>query len=126
LPWPSAVPRFGNWSQKAGVWHCEPPTDFLNDMVFVRLHLDATDADTGPMEIALGSHKAGAVPAGQAQIIADLYPTELCIAARGDILVLHMLILHRSRSALAATQRRTLRVDYAAAPLPPSLEWADG
>ena len=32
------VEGYSNWSQKAGVWHCEPPISVLSKMLFVRVH----------------------------------------------------------------------------------------
>jgi ectoine hydroxylase-related dioxygenase (phytanoyl-CoA dioxygenase family) len=115
---------YTNWSQKAGVWHCEPPLDVLNKMLFVRVHLDGATAENGAMEIALGSHKNGAVPSGQADTIAQRHTHALTTAEAGDILILPMLTLHRSRTSKTATPRRTLRIDYAANALPPPLQWA--
>jgi ectoine hydroxylase-related dioxygenase (phytanoyl-CoA dioxygenase family) len=119
------LPTFSNWSQKAGVWHCEPPIDFLSRMLFVRVHLDPSDAMSGPMEIAVGSHNRGFVLSSMATETALAYPVETCLAERGDVLVLHMLTLHRSLPARNATTRRALRVDFCAESLPPPLEWAD-
>ncbi|WP_054008352.1 phytanoyl-CoA dioxygenase family protein [Cypionkella psychrotolerans] len=118
------IEGFHNWSQKAGVWHCEPPLAFLNQMLFVRLHLDPTDADSGPMEIALGSHRAGLIPSAASDATSATHETELSTAQRGDILILHMLTLHRSRPAQLPSARRTLRIDFAKAALPAPLEWA--
>lgn len=118
------IPGFTNWSAKHGQWHCEPPLALLQNMLFVRLHLDPCDASTGAMEIALGSHVEGAVAADQADTIATRYPLEPCTASRGDVLILNMLTLHRSRPATIATTRRTLRVDYSADPLPHPMDWA--
>ncbi len=119
------LPFYSNWSQKAGIWHCEPPVDVLSGMLFVRVHLDPNEATSGPMEIAVGSHNAGLVLSSAATETALAYPQETCLAARGDILILHMLTLHRSLPAKNATSRRTLRVDFSAEILPPPLEWAD-
>lgn len=118
------IAGYTNWSAKQGQWHCEPPLALLQNMLFVRLHLDPCDASTGAMEIALGSHVEGAVVATQAEATANRYPLELCTARRGDVLILNMLTLHRSLPATIATTRRTLRVDYTAAALPPPLQWA--
>ncbi|MDZ4309018.1 MAG: phytanoyl-CoA dioxygenase family protein [Cypionkella sp.] len=118
------VEGFHNWSQKTGIWHCEPPLAFLNQMLFVRLHLDPTDADSGPMEIALGSHHAGLITSAACDATAASHQTELCTAQRGDLLILHMLTLHRSRPAIQPSARRTLRIDFAKAALPTPLEWA--
>jgi ectoine hydroxylase-related dioxygenase (phytanoyl-CoA dioxygenase family) len=118
------VEGYHNWSQKAGVWHCEPPLALLNQMLFVRLHLDPTDIACGPMEIALGSHLGGLTPSATCDAAAAAHQTELCTAQRGDVLVLHMLTLHRSRPAQQPSTRRTLRIDFANAALPTPLEWA--
>ncbi len=118
------VSGFGNWSRKAGGWHCEPPVNILEEMLFVRIHLDEQDEANGAMEIALGSHKAGVLSAREIKDKIGDYHTEICSAARGDVLVLKMLLLHRSRPSSSRSPRRTLRVDYAADDLPLPMEWA--
>lgn len=119
------VEGFSNWSQKAGVWHCEPPLAVLERILFVRVHLDDTDADSGAMEIARGSHGAGKVSATEAAEVAVRYPLEACTAKRGDVLLLKMLTLHRSGSATQATSRREVRIDFASFALPTPLNWAE-
>ena len=117
------VKGYTNWSNKAGLHHCEPPKMILDHMLFVRLHLDNESVESGPMQIALGSHLCGFVRSEDAQIRANAHEVETCIGKRGDILVLKMLMLHRSAPAVQATSRRVLRVDYANSPLPRPLEW---
>jgi hypothetical protein len=117
---------YSNWTAKDGVWHCEPPLALLEQMIFVRIHIDASDESNGAMELALGSHKLGAVPASSAGTIASTLPPELCRAGPGDVLIAKALILHRSQTALHASNRRALRVDYARrADLEPRLEWSN-
>jgi Phytanoyl-CoA dioxygenase (PhyH) len=118
-----AVSGFGNWSQKRGVWHCEPSTEVFAQMRFVRVHLDDCDAANGAMEIAVGSEGEGVVADGRAAEIASRYPAEVGKAQRGDIQILPMLILHRSRPSLSPAPRRTLRLDYALGTLPHPLAW---
>ena len=117
-------PGFANWSQKSGCWHCEPPLEILQRMLFVRLHLDACGEDNGPMEIALGSHGSGLVPATDAEDLAATCETEVCLAKPGDILVLKMLTLHRSKPSNIPANRLTLRLDFSPDLLPEPLEWA--
>jgi hypothetical protein len=114
---------FTNWSQKAGIWHCEPPVEIFATMRFVRVHLDDCNAENGAMEIALGSERTGGVPESAAAETAAGFPSELCTAERGDIQILPMLVLHRSRPSQSATPRRALRLDFASQSLPPPLEW---
>jgi ectoine hydroxylase-related dioxygenase (phytanoyl-CoA dioxygenase family) len=80
-----ALPGYGNWSQKNGIWHCEPPLALLDRMLFVRLHLDDTDNENGAMQIVPGSHKEGVIPADSAAAFARSRPTEICHARRGDV-----------------------------------------
>ena len=123
---------FSNWSSKEGHWHCEPPIDLLNKMLFVRVHLDQNSAENGAMEIALGSHTQGKVASGAASDVAGKYATEVAAAEPGDVLVLSMLTLHRSRPANSLANslatcppaRRVLRVDYAPFELPGRLQWS--
>lgn len=117
-------PHFRNWSMKNGLWHCEPPIELLERMLFVRIHLDASNEENGCLEIARGSHHFGVVPSNVAADAANRALSEVCHAARGDILVLKMLTLHRSLYAERAENRRTFRVDYSADNLPSPLQWA--
>lgn len=119
-----ALPGFVNWSKKGVHWHCEAPVSILSRMVFARLHLDPGTNDNGAMEVAVGSHRKGYIKAGNATAMAENLPTEICLAERGDILILKMLTLHRSQASHDGAPRRAIRIDYAAEPLPSPLEWA--
>lgn len=113
------VDGYQAWSCKDGLWHCRPPRHVLQDMLFCRIFLDDVGGADGGMEIALGSHlqdhKTGEDPGGA---------TETEIAKRGDVLVMDMRMVHRSRPADTPRGRRVLRVDLARAPLPEPLRWA--
>ena len=115
---------FSNWSHKGGTWHCEPPVEILRDMLFVRLHLDPQTIQNGAMEIALCSHRFGVVSTEQAAELASGCQTECVIADPGDVLILNMLTLHRSRSAANPSSRAALRIDFASTGLPVPLNWA--
>lgn len=117
------APGFDRWSNKDGIWHCEPPPATLIGMRFVRVHLDDCDSDNGAMEIAVGSDAEGAVHAPLAAAVAASYPVQTCTAQRGDIQVLPMLVLHRSRPSASGITRRALRLDYAFNDLPAPLAW---
>jgi len=118
------VQGYDKWTKKSDVWHCEPPQQVLDEMLFVRIHLDDTDCTNGAMEIAVGSHINGIVPAATAEATAHRYPIESCEAKRGDILVLKMLILHGSKPSTVASNRRVFRIDFASFDLPAPLNWA--
>ena len=117
------VAGYKNWTKKSGTWHCEPPQSVLDEMLFVRVHLDGTDQSNGAMEIAVGSHSDGFVPSATAEETANSYPVETCIAKRGDVLILKMLTLHSSKPAQVQSGRRVLRVDFSPSQLPQPLSW---
>ena len=96
----------------------------LDNMLFVRVHLDDAGVENSAMEIALGSHKCGRVAADDAEVHAMRHETELCIAKRGDVQVLKMGILHRSRTSSSQRPRRAVQIDFSADHLAEPLLWA--
>lgn len=117
------VSGFNAWTRKAGVWHVEPPIQILQEMIFARVHLDDADQDSGCMELALGTHRQGRILAEDASGVGAVGPSEICMAKRGDVLLVKALSLHRSLRAVAAVSRRVLRIDYSASELPLPLKW---
>lgn len=117
------ISGYHNWSKKSGTWHCEPPQHILEQMMFVRVHLDNTDKLNGAMRISVGSHAKGIVPSKDAEAEALKHPIEYCDALRGDVLVLKMLTLHSSKPAKIKSGRRVLRIDFSASELPAPLGW---
>lgn len=115
------VQGYNKWTKKSDVWHCEPPQQILDEMLFVRVHLDDTDQSNGAMDIAVGSHISGIIPASIAEETAHRYPIECCEAKRGDVLVLKMLTLHGSKPSKVGFSRRVLRIDFASFNLPAPL-----
>jgi len=118
------APGFTNWTNKAGIWHAEAPIALLERMIFARVHLDPAGEPNGCLQLALGTHNQGKIPAADAERIAEAAPIENCIAARGDVLFAKALILHRSSSSRADSSRRAIRIDYCAEALPNPLAWA--
>ena len=117
---------FGPWTVKGGVPHVEPPAALLQSMLTLRLFAAPCGADQGPVEIALGSHHEGRVPAGAAAERARSRPLLVATGSAGDVLAMRLLALHASARSTSSAPRRVLHVDYAAAELPSPLRWAFG
>jgi len=118
------VEGYTNWTKKSGIWHVEPPAHILEKMIFARVHLEDNTEENGCMEIALGSHRHGKIPTEiHAKIVSSLQ-TEMCIAKKGDVLIVKALTLHRSQASNSDKTRKTLRVDYSNQELPLPLQWA--
>ena len=118
------TPGFTNWTNKAGIWHAEPPIEVMDRMIFARIHLDPADTENGCLQLALGTHARGKIAAADAEAIANAAAIENCVAARGDVLFAKALILHRSSPSRTNAGRRAIRIDYCAEELPHPLEWA--
>lgn len=100
---------------KAGLWHCEPPETLLQQMLSLRIHLDPSTAENGPLSVVAGSHCSG--PQGEVvQLLAE----------RGDVIAMRPLIDHASpRSEPGSTlHRRVIHLEFAADPrLPDGYHW---
>lgn len=117
------VPGFENWNVKDGTTHVEPPVLLLQAMVTLRLHLDETEHDNGPLDILPGSHLLGRLPAAEAVRRGKEGPCVRCVVGRGDVLAMRLLTVHKSERSARASRRRVLHVDYSADDLPPPLLW---
>jgi ectoine hydroxylase-related dioxygenase (phytanoyl-CoA dioxygenase family) len=115
------APEFVGWSRKAGVWHVRPPADVLGGMVAVRVHLDDSNADNGPLRVLPGSHQFGwidDIDAWKSRV-----PDVICTVACGGVVAMRPLTLHASAPSMAAGRRRVIHIEYAADELPHGLEW---
>ena len=109
---PKAVPGFDGWVDKGPFWQVQAPEELVAQVRSLRLHLDDSGPDTGPLLVKPGSHR------GQ-----EAEPIELH-ARRGDAILMHPLLLHASARPQALSPRRVLHIEWAAFELPGGLEWA--
>jgi len=49
-------PEWTSWSQKGGIWHAHAPEWALKQVVALRIHLDPSTSDNGPLRAIPGSH----------------------------------------------------------------------
>ena len=119
------VAGFGPWSTKDGTAHVQPPITLLEQMITVRIHLDAADSSNGALRVIPGSHLHGRLDAEQIEQLRQANPEHLCAAACGDALLMRPLILHASGRCLASGHRRILHIEYAGFDLPSEMRWAE-
>jgi hypothetical protein len=53
------VRGFGPWTRKAGILHVQPPPDVMSGLLAIRLHLDESATENGPLRVLPGSHRDG-------------------------------------------------------------------
>jgi len=118
------VTGFGPWTNKAGIVHVQPTADILSSILAIRVHLDGSGPDNGPLRVIPGSHKHGRLSAEQVSGYAK-ESSVVCIVPRGGALLMRPLLLHASSACLSLKPRRVIHLEYTAKELPDGLEWFD-
>ena len=116
------APGFTGWSYKAGVWQVQPPAHVLARMVAVRVHLDDSGPDNGPLRALPGSHRFGWLD-DQLDEWKQRVPEVVCAVGCGGVVAMCPLTLHASSPSQAASHRRVIHIEYACDNLPEGLEW---
>ena len=118
------VNGFGPWTRKAGVWHVQPPAEVMSGMLAIRLHLDESGLDNGPLRVIAGSHKEGRLSAEEIAR-SEKGSCVICAVPRGGALLMRPLLLHASSACVSPKPRRVIHLEFAATELPHGLEWHD-
>lgn len=115
---------WGPWSIKSDVWHVQPPLEVLQNMVTVRIHLDAATTSNGCLKVLPGSHNAGLIAGGMARDYIDHDRVVYCESAVGGAVIMRPHILHSSEKSTAAMPRRILHFEYSSYRLPGGISWS--
>ena len=112
---------WGPWSQKSGIAYSHAPSWALSRIVALRLHLDASTINNGPLRVLPGTHASGVMNDDDVFALSrSLTPVD-CVVGRGGVLAMYPLLVHSSSKARSAEPRRVLHIEYA-----DSLELAPG
>jgi ectoine hydroxylase-related dioxygenase (phytanoyl-CoA dioxygenase family) len=117
------VPGFGPWPVKAGVIHVQAPTNVLEQMVAIRLHLDPCGPDNGPVRVLPGSHRSGKLTNESVDDWRKRFNAITCVVPRGGLLAMRPLLLHASSPAFVPAHRRVIHIEFAVGTLPGGLTW---
>lgn len=115
---------WGPWSYKAGVWHVQPPLQVLEQMITLRVHLDAASVGNGCLKILPGSHHMGLLASDKVAEKIDKSQVLYCETAVGGVVAMRPHILHASEKSTTDAQRRVLHFEYSCFQLPSGIAWA--
>jgi hypothetical protein len=104
---------WGPWSQKAGLIYAHAPAWALSQIVALRLHLDASTAENGPLRILRGTHALGIMSDADVFAMARSQPHVDCIVGRGGVMAMSPMLVHSSVKARSNSPRRVLHIEYA-------------
>src|SRR6266498_1199119 len=115
------VAGWGPWSVKEGVVCAHAPASALQRVLAIRVHLDDSPAENGPLRILPGTHCLGVFSDDSIHELANrISPTE-CHVPAGGLLLMRPLSVHASSKTTGSVPRRVLHIEYAA-----KMDLADG
>jgi ectoine hydroxylase-related dioxygenase (phytanoyl-CoA dioxygenase family) len=127
LPFRSRVERtgWGPWSVKGGVNCALAPASALEQIVALRVHLDDSICENGPLRVLPGTHDRGVLLDAEIARMSQEVPPVECLTQAGGVVVMRPLLVHASSKSRDIRPRRVLHVEYAATlTLEPDLELA--
>jgi ectoine hydroxylase-related dioxygenase (phytanoyl-CoA dioxygenase family) len=104
---------WGPWSEKAGVTYAHAPAWALSRIIALRVHLDASTADNGPLRVIPGSHLDGVLIDRCVLEYVSTHDHIECVVPRGGIIAMRPLIIHSSSKARSSEPRRVMHIEYA-------------
>jgi ectoine hydroxylase-related dioxygenase (phytanoyl-CoA dioxygenase family) len=109
------TPGWGPWSVKDGIIYAHAPTSALVQVVALRLHLDDSTEQNGPLRVLPGTHVRGVLTDEQVEELAKQSLPFTCLVAKGGVLAMRPLLIHASSKSQVESSRRVLHIEYAAA-----------
>ena len=104
---------WGPWSVKDGITYAHAPTEALSRVVALRLSLDDSDAENGPLRVIPETHALGLLShADIARLTRERNAVD-CLVGAGGVVAMRPLILHASSKATGDRPRRVLHIEYA-------------
>jgi ectoine hydroxylase-related dioxygenase (phytanoyl-CoA dioxygenase family) len=107
------VAGWGPWSIKEGVHYAHAPATALENVVALRLSLDDSAEDNGPLRVLPGTESLGVLTDAQIATLAhEIAPIDCCVDG-GGLVVMRPLLVHASSKVVSHRSRRVLHIEYA-------------
>ncbi len=105
---------WGPWSVKQGVIYAHAPASALEKVLALRIHLDDSILENGPLRILPGTHELGVLSDDSIEQTSTRIAATDCVVPRGGILAMRPLVVHASSKSRNQQPRRVLHIEYAA------------
>jgi len=115
------VEGWGPWSTKGGVIYSHAPAVALEQVIALRLHLDDSTSENGPLRVLPGTQNKGVLTDEAIHKLSDELEAVECCSGAGGIILMRPLVVHASSKSMSTKPRRVLHIEYAS-----SLEIAQG
>lgn len=105
---------WGPWSVKEGVTCAHAPASALEQVLAIRVHLDDSTEENGPLRVLPGTHVMGVLTDDAINDLGLARSAVECHVPAGGVLLMRPLLVHASSKAKAAGKsRRVLHIEYA-------------
>jgi ectoine hydroxylase-related dioxygenase (phytanoyl-CoA dioxygenase family) len=108
------APGWGPWSTKGGRLYVLAPAGVLAGVVALRVHVDDSTSDNGPLRVLPNTHLLGRLSEVRIAELARERQVVDCVVAAGGVVALRPLTVHASSKLTSAMPRRVLHFEYAA------------
>jgi hypothetical protein len=108
------TPGWGPWSIKGGVLHAIAPAAALERLIALRVHLDDSGPDNGPLRVLPHTHTRGILGHEEIEKLALTVAPVDCVTGAGGVVGMRPLAVHASSKALTDRPRRVLHIEFAA------------
>ena len=109
------VSGWGPWSVKEGVICAHAPASALEHVLAIRVHLDDSNEENGPLRVLPGTHAMGVLTDDAIHELAMARSAVECTVSAGGVLLMRPLLVHASSKAkTSARSRRVLHIEYSA------------
>jgi ectoine hydroxylase-related dioxygenase (phytanoyl-CoA dioxygenase family) len=107
------VKGWGPWSVKDGITYAHAPAHALEKVLAIRVHLDDSHANNGPLRVLPRSHTLGVISDDSIESLVSRSQPVACLVAAGGAILMRPLIVHSSSKSTADEPRRVLHIEYA-------------
>jgi ectoine hydroxylase-related dioxygenase (phytanoyl-CoA dioxygenase family) len=108
------TPGWGPWSVKEGVNYAHAPSQALEQILAIRVHLDDSTESNGPLRVLAGTHTCGVLTDDELQRLGQNMDATECTVNQGGVIAMRPLIVHASSKSQALQPRRVIHIEYAA------------
>jgi ectoine hydroxylase-related dioxygenase (phytanoyl-CoA dioxygenase family) len=109
------APHWGPWSVKDGVVYAHAPAEVLQQVLALRVHLDDSRSQNGPLRVLPGTHTSGVLSDEAIHRLAERIAPLDCLVEKGGVVAMRPLIVHSSSKSQSELPRRVVHIEYAAA-----------
>jgi ectoine hydroxylase-related dioxygenase (phytanoyl-CoA dioxygenase family) len=106
-------PGWGPWSEKDGVLYAHAPAAALEQVCALRVHLDDSTVDNGPLRLIPGSHGCGVLTDAEVHAMMSAREQITCLVNRGGVIAMRPLPIHASSKVATDAPRRVIHIEYA-------------